>query len=106
MADLNNSPTNGNRKSVMSERQSIKSVKATEAKSSKMEMMKSCKDLAEKNPTMTQKLDLLQTWFVSKSEHKNKSIPMREVGELILEKQLANDIDSAMKIIYTHLDLS
>ena len=53
MADLNNSPTNGNRKSVMSERQSIKSVKATEAKSSKMEMMKSCKDLAEKNPTMT-----------------------------------------------------
>ena len=67
-SDTQGSPSNvNNKKSINIEKGSVKSIKATEAKSSKMEMMKSTNVLSEKNPSMSQKLDILQTWFVSKA---------------------------------------
>lgn len=55
---------------------------------------------------MGQKLSILESWFVSKSNNRHRSISVREVGELILKKGLANDIDSAIKIVYSQLKLS
>lgn len=44
---------------------SLKSVKATDERDCKLEMMKSMHDLENKNPTMSQKLNILEKWFVA-----------------------------------------
>lgn len=69
-------------------------------------MIKSMHDLDNKNPTMSQKLDILEKWFVSSTGNKLKTMTIREVGELIVSKALANDIDSAMKIVFAQLELN
>ena len=53
---------------------------------------------------MGQMLGLLQLWFESKSQNKG-SVSIRQTGELILEKGIANDIDSAIKIVFSQLKI-
>jgi hypothetical protein len=44
---------------------------------------------------MQQKLDIIKGWFVGKKGSSNAQASVRELGEIILSKGLANDIDSA-----------
>lgn len=75
------------------------SLKATESNRNRSQITKHMKDLSDKNPTMVQKLAILETWFVSKAGNLNSVLSIRDVGELIEAKGLANDIDSAIKIV-------
>ena len=69
-------------------------------------MLDLIKELNEKNPTMQQKLDIIQSWFVSKKGNLYAQASVRELGEIILSKGLANDIDSAIKVVLSRLRLS
>lgn len=62
-------------------------------------------NLTDKAPTLSQKLGILETWFMSRQGAHNNSITVRQAGEVIFEKGLANDIDSAIKIIVSQLRL-
>ena len=54
---------------------------------------------------MSQKLDILEGWYVGKIGGAHKVASIREIGELMLAKGLANDIDSAIKIVYFQLKI-
>ena len=49
-------------------------------------MLDLIKELNEKNPTMQQKLDIIQSWFVSKKGNLYAQASVRELGEIILSK--------------------
>lgn len=55
---------------------------------------------------MSQKLDILEGWYEGKIGNSYEKASVREIGELILFKGLANDIDSAIKVVYSQLKLS
>ena len=57
------------------------------------------KDLTDKKPTLSQKLGILEQWFKSRKGANYGTITVRQAGELILEKWLTSDIDSAIKIV-------
>ena len=52
-------------------------------------------------PTMSQKLSILESWYVEKMGKANQTAKIREVGELILAKGLASDIDTAIKVVFS-----
>jgi hypothetical protein len=68
---------------------------ALEQNNNKQKIFNLIKELNEKNPTMQQKLDIIKGWFVGKKGSSNAQASVRELGEIILSKGLANDIDSA-----------
>lgn len=85
-----------------------KGLNALEARECKAEIMESIKELSETIPNIQQKLAIMQTWFVAKTDRGNphELLTVREAGEIILSKGLANDIDSAIKIVQSQLKLS
>lgn len=52
---------------------------------------------------MSQKLSILESWFVEKMGKASQSAKIREVGEIILHKGLASDIDTAIKVVFSQL---
>ena len=55
---------------------------------------------------MTQKLNILEGWYVSKTGGPHSIATVRELAEIILAKGLTSDIDSAIKIVFTQLKIS
>ena len=55
--------------------------------------------MVKKKPSMLQKLALLKGWFVSCSGDSGGSLTIKEIGQLLVEKGLASDVDTAMKQI-------
>ena len=51
-------------------------------------------------------MDILEGWYVQKIGSANKAASIREIGEIILAKSLANDIDSAIKVVFAQLKMS
>ena len=80
-------------------------MKAVEANANKLQMVQQMRQLTNKKPNMMQKLSILRVWFEQKVRRNQTSLTIREVGELILTKGLASDIDSAIKIVQTQLDI-
>ena len=54
---------------------------------------------------MPQKLAILERWFVEKMGKANQSAKIREIGEIILQKGLASDIDTAIKVVFSQLKI-
>ena len=50
-------------------------------------------------------MGILDNWFMSRKGAENGSITVRQAGEIILEKALASDIDTSIKIVITQLRL-
>ena len=54
---------------------------------------------------MSQKLSILEKWFVEKMGKANQPAKIREIGEIILQKGLASDIDTAIKTVFSQLKI-
>ena len=61
--------------------------------------------LTSQSATLVQKMGILDNWFMSRKGAENGSITVRQAGEIILEKALASDIDTSIKIVITQLRL-
>jgi len=65
----------------------------------KDDMKQAMRSLNDKSPTLLQKIGIIEKWFLSrKGASTNGAITIRQAGDVILEKFMATDIDSAMKI--------
>ena len=53
--------------------------------------------LTSRKPTMPQKIAILKEWFVSVSGDTGGSLDIKELGKLLVDKGLANDVDTAVK---------
>ena len=49
---------------------------------------------------MSQKLDILEGWYVEKTGGSHQVASIREIAEIILAKGLTTDIDSGIKIVF------
>ena len=107
MADLEDSPKNKKQKRRRnSSNKGIETqLNALEANHNKLEMMKSIKNLGTQEPTMSQKLDILEGWYVAKTGSNLQVATIREIAEIILAKGLTTDIDSAIKIVFAQLKI-
>lgn len=68
-------------------------------------MTKAMRSLTDKAPTLSQKSGIIENWFKSKADNHGSAISVRQAGEVILEKNLISDIDSAIKIVVSQLKL-
>ena len=62
-------------------------------------MTQAMRSLNEKSPTLLQKIGIIDKWFMTRKGAENGAITIRQAGEVILEKLLATDRESAMKIV-------
>ena len=53
--------------------------------------------LTSRKPTMPKKMAILKEWFVSVSGDTGGSLDIRELGKLLVDKGLSNDVDTAVK---------